>query len=44
MEPVDLASLLEIMVVYSYIELADLSARAPDGKAYRIIRTGDFGP
>lgn len=44
MEPVDLASLLEIMVVYNSIEAADLAARAPDGKAYRITRIGDFGP
>ena len=44
MEPVEVASLLEIMVVYNYIEAADLAARAPDGKAYRITRIGDFGP
>ncbi len=44
MEPVDLNSLLEIMVVYNSIEAEDLAARAPDGKAYRITRIGDFGP
>lgn len=44
LEPVDLTSLQDIMVVYNYIAASDLAARVPDGKAYRITRIGDFGP
>jgi uncharacterized protein YjbI with pentapeptide repeats len=44
LEPVELATLDEIMVVHNHITMEDLAARMAETPAFRVVRTGDFGP
>lgn len=44
LDPVELASLNDIMVVQNHIDQTDLAARTAGKAAFRVTRTGDFAP
>ncbi|KAF0116287.1 MAG: Uncharacterized protein FD150_457 [Rhodobacteraceae bacterium] len=44
LDPVELRSLDEIMVVNNHITREDLASRTTGAKAFRVTRTGDFAP